>query len=1114
MAGSGGRAIARWAMAVPAVAVPVLAIERLWHAQAARHPYVAFAAVCGYELALVAARFGAKVAAGLRGRLEEGVTDWAEERLRSGVSGFGRRYRRFLRSRYSASNLKGIAIQGVRPPRLEDVFVDVSLEPSPPHEAGRAGLTGADRDVPVGARLSLRTLVERPEPQALALIGSPGSGKTTLLEYLTLTFAAAPWPWSPRRRLPVFLTLRDHAEQIAGATSGTTGSTPPGPSDPAGPPDLPGVIRSALSRAGLSKVPAGWFERRLEAGRCVVMLDGLDEVARTVDRRRVADWVERQIDRYPGNHWVLTSRPHGYAASTLRGATVLQVRRFTPDQITRFVHGWYQAVQRVDPRAAGGGAPLSDEAARGRAEDLLRRLRDEPSLFDLAANPLLLTMIANVHRYHGALPGTRSRLYDEICKVLLWRRQEQAKGIGPQDGDIPGEQKEAVLAELAWRMMRARLRDIDTHTGVAEEWLRPHLDEAGFTGHARRFLDTVATTGLLIEHETGTYAFAHQTFQEYLAAARILASRDPADLLESLDDPWWRETVLLWAARTDPHPVVAACLDRRTAGALALALDCAEESRADGVERLRPRTAERLEEVRREALTAPPDSELGRMMTAVTVQRQLRRVVWLRGDTLITARPITRALHRLFVRDHPEYALPGEESAGAPDDPALTIGSPEAAEAFVGWVNARLGAGSSPYRLPTRQEADDEVVRALAGEGRLIWVGDIPGRNVEVTRLSGENFELATRHPWMNDPWRMRQRVAAERRTDRAGRALAVPPPGPAADDPPCAGLRAARTMTGAVRDALLRDLQQVLGALRTYEELSSPSPTSGRMFDTTNPRIRDVIEAIRAALDRPVTEYPTGHPRADAVHLGRRLTEIAELALLRARADGELTAAGGQVPGRYHGVVRAGFLAAIRPSQALDAMLRSLQAPAPGDAFDPLDLLLPLGETLMRATERPGSVLPGTTMGLAGLLAGRGHDPARAVVNLARERSVVWPHRMRGHLEALPGLVDHQPRAEGPPASPPRDPLDDRCARQLARQVRELGMTFLTDPDPGDDDLAVHAMAVRVGALTLAELTAGNPLGDEATHACLSIAAGVTIVQDRAEGRIQPNEALMLVRT
>ena len=74
--------------------------------------------------------------------------------------------------------------------------------------------------------------------------------------------------------------------------------------------------------------------------------------------------------------------------------------------------------------------------------------------------------------------------------------------------------------------------------------------------------------------------------------------------------------------------------------------------------------------------------------------------------------------------------------------------------------------------------------------------------------------------------------------------------------------------------------------------------------------------------------------------------------------------------------------------------------------------------------------------------------------------------------------------------------------------------MTFLTDPDPGDDDLAVHAMAVRVGALTLAELTAGNPLGDEATHACLSIAAGVTIVQDRAEGRIQPNEALMLVRT
>ncbi|MEU7661934.1 hypothetical protein AB0B60_26120, partial [Streptomyces lincolnensis] len=31
------------------------------------------------------------------------------------------------------------------------------------------------------------------------------------------------------------------------------------------------------------------------------------------------------------------------------------------------------------------------------------------------ANPLLLTMIANVHRYRGQLPGSRAELYAEMC---------------------------------------------------------------------------------------------------------------------------------------------------------------------------------------------------------------------------------------------------------------------------------------------------------------------------------------------------------------------------------------------------------------------------------------------------------------------------------------------------------------------------------------------------------------------------------------------------------------------------------------------------------------------------------------------------------------------------
>ena len=56
-------------------------------------------------------------------------------------------------------------------------------------------------------------------------------------------------------------------------------------------------------------------------------------------------------------------------------------------------------------------------------------------------------MIANVHRYRGALPGSRADLYAEICQVMLWRRQE-AKNL---PAGLAGDKKEALLRGLGVR---------------------------------------------------------------------------------------------------------------------------------------------------------------------------------------------------------------------------------------------------------------------------------------------------------------------------------------------------------------------------------------------------------------------------------------------------------------------------------------------------------------------------------------------------------------------------------------------------------------------------------------------------------------------------------------
>ena len=83
---------------------------------------------------------------------------------------------------------------------------------------------------------------------------------------------------------------------------------------------------------------------------------------------KVAAWVENQISLYPKNDFVITSRPSGYRNARIEGASVLQVRDFTPEQVTQFV-GWYQTVARHESAAA----PLTERQGKARlaADDLL-----------------------------------------------------------------------------------------------------------------------------------------------------------------------------------------------------------------------------------------------------------------------------------------------------------------------------------------------------------------------------------------------------------------------------------------------------------------------------------------------------------------------------------------------------------------------------------------------------------------------------------------------------------------------------------------------------------------------------------------------------------------------
>lgn len=607
----------------------------------------------------------------------------------SALPGYGYRYRRWVLDSLRYVDVQDLATGGEHVPELRDVYVDVALvsRASAPGSGDPLGQAAED----AVERHSIDELLDRRSPVVLALAGQPGSGKSTLLAHAARRSARSSLLGrGGRRRVPVPLVLREHAASVV--------------ANPAV--SLPEVVRAAVGDAA-GREPAGWWERLLRRGRCVVLLDGLDEVARAEDRLAVADWVERQIAAYPGNHFVVTSRTYGLPGPLTTRADVLVVLPFTAGQVRLFLDRWYLAAERHATGASGRAAlRAAGMRAAESADRLLSLLREHPALGDLAVNPLLLTMIATAHRYRGALPASRADLYGEMCQVLLSRRG-QSKDLPEL---LPWAAKQTLLATLAYAMMRDHVSELSRERVV--EILGPHLERFPASVTGRAFLDDISRNGLLVEAAEGKYAFTHLTFQEYLAARHVSANPDLVkSLADHVSDPWWHETILLYAAAADASPIVRACLDSGTIPALTLAFDCDDASAE-----VDPDLRQRLERERRRAYEPGCSREHRRLIAGVQAARLVRQTLATATGARICARPVPADLYWLFLADT-RAPQPDSPCVHGEDRPATGIWGSEA-RAFVKWLNSITAIATGiEVRFPRHDELQDEAVAgALAGQ--------------------------------------------------------------------------------------------------------------------------------------------------------------------------------------------------------------------------------------------------------------------------------------------------------------------------------------------------------------------------------------------------------------
>lgn len=430
------------------------------------------------------------------------------------------------------------------------------------------------------------------------------------------------------------------------------------------------------------------------------MLDGLDEVPDETQRRQVSQWVDSQIRMFPENIWILSSRPFGYQNAQLKEArTTLGVLSFSLKQMNQFLNRWY--LQNEILRQARKPDPGVKADAKRKADDLINRIQNYPPLAAMALNPLLLTMIATVHDNRGALPGSRVELYDEICDVLLVRRQE-AKGL-TETLELKAAQKQSVLQALALDLMMRERREFCLETGsdIISDALK---SVAGNTVSPQTFLKHIQNvSGLLVEREANSYQFAHLSFQEYLAADQLKETQQEDCLVKHLENSWWHETIRLYAANSDTTAIVEAALDQPSVTSLMIAYDCLDESRS-----LSPEVRQRLDAIGSDN-TNPA---MAKLTAEVKLAQRLTRLLRIDEATQIDQSYVTQAEFKLFLNGTGKVT--GTNQLSNPCSPLVGISLKQALQ-FCRWLNTwetidllssdQESVGYSYYRLPTIAEA-------------------------------------------------------------------------------------------------------------------------------------------------------------------------------------------------------------------------------------------------------------------------------------------------------------------------------------------------------------------------------------------------------------------------
>lgn len=311
----------------------------------------------------------------------------------------------------------------------------------------------------------------------MILSGTGGLGKSMMMKHILMLSIES---YTETGLLPVFIQLKDYVQDDL---------------------DLVSFI--------YRKVSLFWPElgkeviiSLLKAGRLLVLLDGLDEINSSY-ARRFEGALEELVDRYPDNHYIISSRPYNFRSFTL--FTVCHLEPFSKKQAV-------EMIRKLE------FMPDDPEVKEHFITELDKHLYKNHE--DFASIPLLLTLMLMTYAEYASIPANLHEFYRQAFYTLAQKHDATKSSYHRiYKTGLTTEQFADSFSEFCYITYCNQKFELSS-TEIYQVYQKMNFFQnlKNYTSTQDDYLYDLMINLCLMYEENGKYSFTHRSFQEYFCA--------------------------------------------------------------------------------------------------------------------------------------------------------------------------------------------------------------------------------------------------------------------------------------------------------------------------------------------------------------------------------------------------------------------------------------------------------------------------------------------------------------------------------------------------------------------------------------------------------------------